>query len=311
MKQTNDNVIQQGENRFHYIEYGGKGTPLVFLAGLGNTAHIFDSFAPRFVNRFRVLAFTRRGFGASSQPTNGYDTATLTDDIAQNLDALQIERAILVGHSIAGGELTRFATRYPERTIAISYLEAAYDRTGLNQRLLKMLLMDALPPVAPGASKKERASAQDYQKYLLRTRGVLWPDSEIVATQLFNSSGQQIKERTPNAITQKVVQAEYHPDFSQIKSPVLNIYATRRGIDQDFPWIKHIGINQGRLRDQIRRFQNVQSDYESDQRKRFRRALSTAQVCELAGASHYVFLSHPDQTEQRMTDFFQQIKELR
>src|ERR1700712_2455243 len=58
------------------LDWGGRGTPLVFLAGLGNTAHVFDDFAPQFTDGFHVVGITRRGFGASSGslPPSDLDT---------------------------------------------------------------------------------------------------------------------------------------------------------------------------------------------------------------------------------------------
>ena len=108
-----------------------RGDTILFLHGLGDTAHIFDDLAPKFTNQFRVLGLTRRGHGQSEKPETGYDTATLVEDIRQFLDALKIERVILVGHSLAGDELTRFAGEHPDRVIKLVYLDAAYDRAGL------------------------------------------------------------------------------------------------------------------------------------------------------------------------------------
>src|SRR5258707_434545 len=68
--------------RLEVLDFGGRGPALVFLAGFGNTAHVFDGFAPQFTNRYHVFAITRRGFGASSRPDTGYDTGTLAHDIA-------------------------------------------------------------------------------------------------------------------------------------------------------------------------------------------------------------------------------------
>ena len=58
------------------LDWGGSGAPLVFLAGLGNTAHVFDDFAPQFTDSFHVIGITRRGFGASSgaPPARELDT---------------------------------------------------------------------------------------------------------------------------------------------------------------------------------------------------------------------------------------------
>jgi hypothetical protein len=58
------------------VDWGGRGAPLVFLAGLGNTAHVFDTFAPQFTDHFHVVGITRRGFGASASapPPSNLDT---------------------------------------------------------------------------------------------------------------------------------------------------------------------------------------------------------------------------------------------
>ena len=47
------------------LDWGGTGPPLVLLSGLGNTAHVFDDFAPKLTAAYRVYGITRRGYGAS------------------------------------------------------------------------------------------------------------------------------------------------------------------------------------------------------------------------------------------------------
>lgn len=54
--------------KLEVLDWGGSGRPLVFLAGLGNTAHVFDDFAPKLTSQYHVYGFTRRGYGASSAP---------------------------------------------------------------------------------------------------------------------------------------------------------------------------------------------------------------------------------------------------
>ena len=54
--------------KLHYLDWGGKGETLLFLHGLGDTAHIFDVLAPRFTNEFRVVGLTRLGHGESDVP---------------------------------------------------------------------------------------------------------------------------------------------------------------------------------------------------------------------------------------------------
>jgi pimeloyl-ACP methyl ester carboxylesterase len=108
------------------LDFGGSGRPLVLLAGLGNTGHIFDRFAPKLVDQFHVYAITRRGHGASSTPASGYGVDRLADDVMQVIDALKLNRPIVAGHSVAGEELSSIGTRHPEKVAALVYLEAGY-----------------------------------------------------------------------------------------------------------------------------------------------------------------------------------------
>ncbi|MFL5632857.1 MAG: alpha/beta fold hydrolase, partial [Gemmatimonadaceae bacterium] len=66
--------------RLEVLDWGGTGPVMVFLAGFGGTSHVFDNFAPQFTNAYHVIGITRRGFGASSRPSDGYDSATLAHD---------------------------------------------------------------------------------------------------------------------------------------------------------------------------------------------------------------------------------------
>jgi len=116
--------------KLHYLNWGGKGDTMLFLHGIGDMAHTFDDFAPKFTNQFRVLGLTRRGHGESEVPDSGYDTATRVEDIRQFLDALNISRVVLVGFSAAGGEVTMFAGKHPDRTIKAVYLDAIFDVEG-------------------------------------------------------------------------------------------------------------------------------------------------------------------------------------
>jgi non-heme chloroperoxidase len=61
-------VIGSGGTRLHVLDWGGSGPLLLFLPGLGQTAHIFDSLAPQFRDRCHVVGLTRRGHGRSNAP---------------------------------------------------------------------------------------------------------------------------------------------------------------------------------------------------------------------------------------------------
>ena len=155
--------------RLHYLDWGGKGETLLFLHGMGDTAHIYDGFAPRFSNQFRVLALTRRGHGESEIPETGYDTDTLVEDIRQFLESLKIQRVVLAGHSFAGDELTRFAVIYPERVIKLIYFDSAYDHSRVPEALRFKPLHGGGPDNLP--TKEESASVEGRRHWTSRLVG--------------------------------------------------------------------------------------------------------------------------------------------
>jgi pimeloyl-ACP methyl ester carboxylesterase len=114
-----------GRLRLHYLDWGGQGNVLLFLPGLGQSAHIFDGLAPHFTSHHRVLGLTLRGQGKSDRPESGYDTATLVDDLQGFLDTQHVGTVSLISHSMSGNQATEFARRYPQRVKKLIYIEAA------------------------------------------------------------------------------------------------------------------------------------------------------------------------------------------
>src|SRR5580700_11160465 len=92
--------------KLEVLDWGGTGRPLVLLAGLGASAHMFDDFAPNLTSKYHVYGITRRGSGFSSVPASGYSADRLGDDVLAVLDGLKLDRPVLVGHSVAGEELS-------------------------------------------------------------------------------------------------------------------------------------------------------------------------------------------------------------
>lgn len=148
--------------RLYVADWGGTGPLLLFLPGFGNGAHIFDSLAPAFTDRFHVAALTPRGFPPSSAPDSGYTIAQLAADVRVVLDSLGAERAVLAGHSISGAVITRFAIDYPDRLIAAVYLDGAYDFGESYRRSRKPRAIRGPPATADTLSAAFRAWRQRY-----------------------------------------------------------------------------------------------------------------------------------------------------
>ncbi len=138
--ETSSIGVQSGV-QLEVLDFGGQGPAILLLPGLGATAHSFDDIAPRLAVGHRVVAMTRRGTGYSSRPDFGFDTPRLAQDVLQVMDAMKLDQVLLVGHSIAGEELTWLGGHHPERFTGLVYLDAAYDRSrepGKPQRLQEL-----------------------------------------------------------------------------------------------------------------------------------------------------------------------------
>ncbi len=119
-------ITVENNVKLEVLDWGGSGRPLVLLAGLGNTAHIFDKFAPKFTATYHVYGITRRGFGASSSPSPSgaatYSADRLGDDVLAVIDALKLNRPVLAGHSLGGEELSSIGSRHPGKVAGLIYL---------------------------------------------------------------------------------------------------------------------------------------------------------------------------------------------
>jgi 3-oxoadipate enol-lactonase len=98
---------------------GANGDPIVLLAGFPLTRDIWDTCAESLARRYRVVRPDLRGVGASSVPDGPYLMDLLAADVAAVLDALGIERATIVGHSMGGYAALAFARMYTERIARI------------------------------------------------------------------------------------------------------------------------------------------------------------------------------------------------
>jgi non-heme chloroperoxidase len=154
--------------KLEVLDWGGSGRPVVLLAGLGNTAHVFDDFAPKLVPAHHVYGITRRGFGESSVPASGYSADRLGDDVLAVIHALKLDRPVLAGHSIAGEELSSIGTRHPETVAGLIYLDAAYgyayyDHARGDFQIDKVELQKSLERLQPGKSLRSQRQVLEQQ----------------------------------------------------------------------------------------------------------------------------------------------------
>jgi len=106
-----------------YFKSWGVGPAIVFSHAWALSADEWDPQMLFLVQRgYRVIAHDRRGHGRSGQPSNGYDMDTFSDDLAEVIDALGVKEAVLVGHSMGGGEVVRYLARHGTSQVAKAVL---------------------------------------------------------------------------------------------------------------------------------------------------------------------------------------------
>ncbi|MGD9894989.1 MAG: alpha/beta fold hydrolase [Dehalococcoidia bacterium] len=108
--------------RLHYVDWGGDRPPLVLVHATGFHARLWDPYAERLRDRFRVIAYDQRGHGDSSLPADGMDWSRLPADLYALIESLGIEGCFAAGHSSGGAAVGVCAALHPgsiSRTVLI------------------------------------------------------------------------------------------------------------------------------------------------------------------------------------------------
>lgn len=115
----------QADIKTYYKDWGD-GQPIVFSHGWPLSADAWeDQMLFLASHGYRCIAHDRRGYGRSSQPWNGNDMDTYADDLAKLVEELDLKDAIHVGHSMGGGEVTRYIGRHGTKNVAKAVLIGA------------------------------------------------------------------------------------------------------------------------------------------------------------------------------------------
>ncbi len=282
------------------LDWGGKGEPLIFLSGFGNSSHIFDSFAPAFVPHFRVVGITRRGFGASSKPAAGYDTTTLVRDIIAVLDSLKLQRAYFAAHSFGGSELNYLGAHIPDRVNRLVYLDAAVDHRQLYDT---PRWLSAFPPPEPPNPSYADYGSNSIAAWLLaaeRMVGPGYPEAEIRSMFRYDESDMVVGRTTADSIDKVFQRATLPAELSRIQRPVLAIYAVAGSAPVLYPYWNALDPT-ARARAQ-KSFEIISTTF-AKQEERYRQEVKDVRIREIPGASHYVFLTHPGEVRHEMLDF--------
>jgi pimeloyl-ACP methyl ester carboxylesterase len=276
--------------RLEVLDWGGSGRPVVLLAGLGFTAHVFDGFAEKLADSCHVYGITRRGYGASSRPATGYGEQRLAEDDLQVFDALKLVKPIVAGHSISGNEMSQLGIHHHERIGGLIYLDALNDPgddwADFDALTAKLPAVMQRPPSPSPSDFKSFASYRDWRT---RTQGIAIPEAEWRNDFAENPDGSVGARLTPGSVPKAIMDGNLAHDYSQIRVPVL-AFVGYPPVPEDQILTNHItdpggrmvvyavfGANVGMIRKRIKRIED---------------AAGGAHVVELWSANHFVFLSN-------------------
>ncbi|HEY4338523.1 MAG TPA: alpha/beta hydrolase [Steroidobacteraceae bacterium] len=326
-------VVVDTDVYLEVLDWGGKGPPLVLLAGLGNTAHIFDDFAPKLTARHHVYGITRRGFGTSSIPATGYSADRLGDDVLAVLSALKINRPLLVGHSLAGEELSSIGSRFPNRVAGLVYMEATYGyayydrvkgylpmdvrelrkeldsliRSPDPAKITRDLLAKDLPafesvlrhqtpaplPPGEGPSAADSSSFGALADWFAKTRGIRIPEEELRSQRVPTHDAHPGPLKTPAFVFEAINDGQRK--FTKLDVPILAICA--------------VPISLGATKRTISG--SLIATYEANQAAQvdaFERGVHSARVVRIRDADHYVFLSNEAEVIRDIEMFAEQLQ---
>ena len=285
--------------KLEVLDWGGRGRPLVFLAGLGDTAHVYDHFAPQFTGKFHVYGITRRGFGESSYPapnSENYSADRLGDDVLAVMAALNLQKPVLIGHSIGGEELSSIGSRHPEKVSGLIYLDPGYSALyprALGDTQLDMIdvrnQIEQLLPYDPGGPEQPVEALlatlsqleKDLQGELKMKRDILPPAS--------SSAPPPPQQPAPPNAAFTIFNEEQK--YTKITTPCLAIFAVPH--DEAVP-------TDPTHQAAAAAFELKRS---TDMSNAFAVGVPSAKVIRLPNADHYIFRSNEAEVLRAMNDF--------
>lgn len=292
--------VDQGV-QLEVLDFGGSGSPILLLPGLGATAHSFDELAPLLARKHRVIAMTRRGTGYSSKPDFGFDTPRLAQDVLRVMDAMRLDKVILVGHSIAGDELTWLGGHHAERIAALVYLDAAYDRSGgKSPAAMRLRELNRFLPPEPPIPPQALLNFDAMSRMMLEREHLRLPEGELIAFRRVNDPAFAGVPNIDARVMQAIAAAIEAPDYAAVKIPALAIYAFESPNKPLPPWYD---ANDKELAATLTERSRLMDDLKRRSIELFARNVEKGEVLEMQNASHYIMQSNPQEVLEAIEKF--------
>ncbi|MBV8398521.1 MAG: alpha/beta fold hydrolase, partial [Acetobacteraceae bacterium] len=165
--------IPRDRGSVHVRDFVGSGAAFVLLHGFPDNSHIYDDLIPHLVSAGRrTVTIDFLGFGSSDKPEGAaYSFAQQLGDVEAVVDALKLEKVVLVGHDAGGPAAVNFALKHPERAAAVVLMNAFYGEAPglLVPELIQLFSHKPLQALARHflASPQQFAWLLDFQRALM------------------------------------------------------------------------------------------------------------------------------------------------
>jgi non-heme chloroperoxidase len=278
--------------KLEVLDWGGTGRDVLLMSGSGHTAHVYDEFALKLKDCCHVYGVTRRGYGASSIPETGYDEPSLSNDVWMVIQALSLKAPVLIGHSMAGAELTGVGMLHSDRLGGLVYLDAIGDSTDDPPDDPTWKAAQAkLPPAGPPKTcTTDRSSFAAFRETLACRHGIALPESELRAGFAVNADGSVGAGRSPGWVSRAIGTGRPPRDYSKIKVPVL---AISDAVDFD---LSHVKPEQFEVRNDDDRaaliaFGKATQAVFDRWKANLKRGVPGAKIVDIPGATHYLWIT--------------------
>ena len=119
-----DEFVIADDITLHYVQWGTQGTPIICTHGLTANAMCFQALATELASNHCVIAYDLRGRGDSDKPEDGYSIPIYAADLAALINELELERPIVLGHSLGALVSLYFAAHYPAKLSKLVLIDA-------------------------------------------------------------------------------------------------------------------------------------------------------------------------------------------
>ena len=198
----------------------GDGAPVLFVAGWSLPSDMWQYQMLALSQRgLRCIAFDRRGHGRSTDPGRGYDFDTLAGDIAAVMEALDLQRVTLVGHSMGCNEIVRYLGRHGSARVA---------RVALLGTMTPMIAQDDSNPdgIAPALLEMFRSQqlGRDFPQWIEdNLPPFVTPDTTPAMRNWLRQMALGSSLQALTECNRSLAAADFRPELPRIERPVLII----------------------------------------------------------------------------------------